>query len=232
MPGIIFNKEVNVLEGDSLNLKLAQALNAADTLYLQSNIKVFNSFEQLGLQESSATMMDIYRTLPLNSIFVRDVYASVSGNNFPLPYVTAKSNPFRISGVFSALKTVDLEKCYFTHKSETHSFITSFRKGVSASVLPWRMVSNPGLINTGFNTANLWLNSISNIWHPGIYYFDSTQMSAFTDAPTTSGSFIDVMTSVPSASSDPTTGDRIYVVTENRNGSRWRRQGSNAWVPD
>lgn len=231
MSDIIINKEVSVLDGDSLNLVLKQLLNSVDSLFLQNEQKDFTSWDSLNLTEASANLKDIHLNLPINSMFVIDIAQAVSGSVLPCPYINQVSSPSYQSGLLTAKKGSDRTKTQFDYMTEIFRFRATMNESVSSNVLPWQITSQNSIVNTGFPNATSWGRLISNIWVPGVYYFTSAQMALFTDAPTGQGSFIEVRNAAGLSTQNGSTGtDRQYIVTENiSTGQAWRRTNTGAW---
>lgn len=216
MSNIILGSEVSVLDGDSLDLVLQNIKNDVNALMGPTRFTLYTETSQLtelGLNVNTMTLKQLALAMPLYSSLVLAV-----GNNqpyastLPLPYITQVSSPIYMSGVIT-IDTIggDYRRVNFTFRNRDLVATCSYFEYDGTSVSPW-VFQTASQLNRQFTIASQWGNLISNIWMPGVYYFNGTEIAKFTDLPSgwTGGSYIEVINkdNVP-------TGDIAYTLRLN-----------------
>lgn len=221
----IINTEIAVLGGDSLNLIL-QNLTSTVEAQGRSNTKyIFSTLAQLELSDT-ATLLDIAKKLPLNSVLLMEVYGGTHGSTMPLPYYNDATSPSYMSGYLSVVRNADWNKCYFYWKNEYMQASAEYNKFNGVYVSPWRFMQTSEVLNNSGVGANYWGKKISNIWVGGTYYFNGTHMKEFTDAPVDQAGFLKVVNSGGKPNSD-----KFYEFTVNSiYGYKYQKQNTGNWI--
>lgn len=215
--------DISIWGGESLNLEMRRLDNEITDLKSRSKVILFSSLKDLNLPET-ATLFDIAKRLPRNSMLQMSAYSSTHGSTLPLPYFSQAANPAYRSGELTAYKCSDEKKVHFRWQDEGAVAYCNINRHNNDTPTPWVFLPIPNMnyVNAG---AGYWGNSISNIWVEGTYYFNSQQMSGFADKPTSYGAYVIVKNKdkLP-------TSDRIYYVIENHGSCRtYIRQNKKPW---
>lgn len=219
--------EVSVFDGRSLNLELHRNNMELERINASNFVKSFNSLKQLNLPET-ASLHDIAKRLPQHSMLQIDVYGGTHGATMPLPTMKEQPAPSYMSGILFARKAGDTAKVYFEWRNEYYMATCEYNKHNHDSVDPWYIHPRNNM-NYAYS-ANFFGGKIANIIRPGTYYFPSNQMAAFSDSPTTNGSYIVVRNGINTQAT--TFAELQWEITEGTIYSRkWVRTGSNSkWV--
>ncbi|CDM21577.1 phage virion protein [Citrobacter phage CR44b] len=224
MTDTIMGADVNVLDGRSLSLEMVRLRNEVGALERNNTLNIFTSLDQLGLP-ITASMTQIAERLPQNSLLAIDATAGTQGATLPLPYFTHPTQAY-MSGFLTAWRGNDVKKAYFEWRNEYLVAHADYNTYNVPATLPtkWTFMVDSIINKNGFGPGAFG-NLMSNIWVPGTYYFNSSQMPGFTDSPTTAASFlkVDNWQGLP-------TSDRLYTLIENNGSTRtYTRQNANNW---
>ncbi|WP_368937693.1 hypothetical protein [Morganella morganii] len=208
---------------DSVIIAILAQLKQADS---NGKLTVIYDLKDIGLNIDTATLDDIGKTMPKESIVILDLSWSGAYAERLIPTLS-NGGPGRFySGVLLAFKHTDTRKAYFRFLSSGFEAACGFNGHDTKKLKGWRFDSDA--ILAIMPSPKDFNNIINNIYIHGTYFFTSDQMALFIDKPpTVRAGYITV-----SNSSHDKESDRKYTFIENHPDAKtWTRISySTEWV--
>lgn len=178
------------IDPGSLLLDVSQCIEAVSVLEKNSRMQIFTRFEDMDIDPDTATLDEVFRNMPNETILVLEAYEGYFPNMNIIPVILGEkqSGTLIITAGFSAGARFSLE--FHSTKGVWHRRFNRYNNSSTAyRDSGWVRVETHGLQFEIESSHVTYLNSsLSNLTTPGEYAVNGTNMALFSDNPyTTAG---------------------------------------------